>query len=705
MTNNNVENGQFICFIGESSKPYKSMTIEEATKYMYNGECRDIEAEGKTISEAILADICSEYSIEIDSIHEKFSSFVLKSEENDTEENKLMTVEEKKSSMVKSFKKNIQENINSIKRTSARANDEAINMVVEDRVTFKDFIPALRDKNNLEGFVGIKDFVFPNEKFSSCIDTVLNASDTVVNIHKKYMNYILQANSVDSLRKYYAEFSDALTSQIDDVIDEKTHSNIVPKDRWVPTLKDISFMVRFINNPSTITCSIADGCRQTTSNLVKIANNANSIFNRVAESELDVARLNYLYRCTSLSNRKIASIFIQFKDLTIREIAAYRKAVMIAGKYANDKMNNKKRSVKEWTEMIDYMSESSDIFVQDSMDIVMETASDMVELNTLLEMECLAAMSRIVVESVISEANEEQSVEAYLSKIKESINTSWDDSKKYFENMITKIEGDVSNNQGYTLSSKMIDNVKPNTVFASIHSFDILDNMRPGSKFLSFLGQIDRELSGSSDISTTSKSLQLTMYKSIAGLEVDSSREIDEHYKNYLVGNIIKIDKNWLNMNLKSMKDIVIGNGFVNLVKDLYATENKAYKAALQYVSEFGKNISNSYNAIFLSLLMRSLSIMHKCDVIVVAAYQRKFTEYKGLVSRLNRHYSVNEASEAQGTSEDDTDKYDMKPEELAKSAQNNSAPAVTEPDGNSTTNNNTPVQESVSIETSDLFG
>ena len=102
---------------------------------------------------------------------------------------------------------------------------------------------------------------------------------------------------------------------------------------------------------------------------------------------------------------------------------------------------------------------------------------------------------------------------------------------------------------------------------------------------------------------------------------------------------------------------------------------------------------------------MRSLSIMHKCDVIVVAAYQRKFTEYKGLVSRLNRHYSVNEASEAQGTSEDDTDKYDMKPEELAKSAQNNSAPVVTEPVGNSTTNNNTPVQESVSIETSDLFG
>lgn len=367
---NVFENSQLLSFVGESSRPYKSMTLEEANKYMEE-EVFTVEEGNESIFSNNTKAIQTESLMELEFINDKFVSFLNESnDENDNpEESKLSAIEEKKSSMVKSFRTHIQDNINSIKRISARANDEAINMVVEDRKTFKSFLAALRVKKNLEGFIGIKDFVFPGEKFAAAVDTVINSTDIVVNIHKKYMNFLLQANSVESMKNYYKSYCNEIMSSVDDRNDTVLNTNLKPKaERWQPTMKDTSYMLRFINNPSTITCSIADGCRHTTGNLSKIYTNAYSIFHRVVgETELDIARLNYLYRCTSLANRKIASLFTQYKDLTIREIAGYRKAVMIVGKYANDKKEKRERSLKEWTILENNMSTSSDLYVYEKL--------------------------------------------------------------------------------------------------------------------------------------------------------------------------------------------------------------------------------------------------------------------------------------------------------------------------------------------------
>lgn len=363
---NNLENSQLLSFVGESSRPYKSMTLEEANKFMEEVYCT--ETENLSITNNNIKSIQYESNIELEFIKNKFIS-LNESDSIDNKESKLSAIEEKKSSMVKSFKNHIQDNVNTIKRISAKANDEAINMVVEDRKTFKTFISALRVKKNLEGFIGIKDFVFPGEKFSSAVNTVINSSDTVVNIHKKYMNFILQASSLEAIKNYYKSYCNELMVAIDDKNDTVLHNNIKPKSqRWQPTMKDISYMLRFINNPSTITCSIADGCRQSIGNLKKLYSNSFAIFNRLSgDNDLDIVRMNYLYRCTSLANRKIGSIFTQFKDLTVREIAGYRKAIMITGRYANNKMNNKYRSVKEWAIIENNMSTSSDLYVYERM--------------------------------------------------------------------------------------------------------------------------------------------------------------------------------------------------------------------------------------------------------------------------------------------------------------------------------------------------
>lgn len=365
-------NSQSLSFVGESSRPYKSMTLEEAIKYMEE-EIYCVEDGNISIFNNNARSIQSESQYELESISNKFISFLNESGNNDvennTEESKLSAIEEKKSSMVKSFRNHIQDNINTIKRVSARANDEAINMVVEDRKTFKGFVSALRVRKNLEGFIGIKDFVFPGDKFAAAVDTVINSTDTVVNIHKKYMNFFMQATSIEAIKNYYKSYCNEIMVSVDDKNDTVLHNNLkVKSERWQPTMKDTSSMLRFINNPSVITCSIADGCKHAIGNLSKIYSNSNSIFGRVnGESDLDMIRLNYLYRCTSLANRKIGSLFTQFKDLTIREIAGYRKAVMIAGKYAHETQEKRTRSVKEWTVLENNMSTSSDLYVYERL--------------------------------------------------------------------------------------------------------------------------------------------------------------------------------------------------------------------------------------------------------------------------------------------------------------------------------------------------
>lgn len=364
-------NSQPLSFVGESSRLYKSMTLEEATKYMEE-EVYCVEDGNTSILNNNAHSIQIESQYELESISDRFISFINESEndiENNSEESKLSAIEEKKSSMVKSFRNHIQDNINTIKRVSARANDEAINMVVEDRKTFKGFVSALRVRKNLEGFIGIKDFVFPGDKFGAAVDAVINSTDTVVNIHKKYMNFLIQAHSVESMKTYYKSYCNEIMVSVDDKNDTVLHNNLkVKTERWKPTVKDTSDMLRFINNPSVITCSIADGCKHAIGNLNKIYSNSNSIFGRVnGESDLDMIRLNYLYRCTSLANRKIGSLFTQFKDLTIREIAGYRKAVMITGKYAHETQEKRTRSVKEWAVLENNMSTSSDLYVYERL--------------------------------------------------------------------------------------------------------------------------------------------------------------------------------------------------------------------------------------------------------------------------------------------------------------------------------------------------
>ena len=316
------------------------------------------------------------------------------------------------------------------------------------------------------------------------------------------------------------------------------------------------------------------------------------------------------------------------------------------------------------------------------------TADYLNEYSRMIMCDTIENIYNIVVESSINNImNEsEDSSGNYSEEIRSSIIKLQEASKKFYEKATEKFIKEIEENkEKYKLDSRMINNVKDNDIFVSIHSFDDLNNIKPSYNCMRFLGQVEKVFTSLSNNNEASNKafnmLNEEMYKHIAGIEVDSIEDINSNYKNYIIGTIIKIDKNWLNMNLRSLKETVLFGEILEVIKDMNSTEDKIYKFALEMIPKFSNNASSNPN--WFSTIGNALLVMHKCNGIIIDAYHRKLIEYKGLVSRLCRHY-VNEASEEeQGTGDDDNDKYDATPQELTKNAQQNQSSDPTE-DNNS---------------------
>jgi len=678
---------QLLSFVGESARPYKSMTEGEASNYME--ELNNISEGTRNIYRNNIRALREEAEYELDSIQCNFRSFITESDDmNDTEEEKLKAIEDKKSSMVKSFIDRIFDNSNSIKRISAKANDEAINMISADRKTFKNFLSALRDKKNLEGFKGIKDFVFPGDKFDDCIKLVIDQTDTVVNLHRKYMNYFLQASSLESLKRYYKLYDEEMMVEIADKIDIKLNTELkVKTPRWTPTIKDLSFMIRFVNNPSVITCSIADGCRHAIGNLNKLTHNSEILFRKVnGESDLDMIRLNYMYRCTSYANRQIGSIFFQFKDLTIREIAAYRKSVMIAGRYANDKKDKRTRSVKEWAIMEDVMSSASDLYVFDKLSgpCFDTSMNNIIESETSIMSETINIMVEKIVSYLTEESEGSQSKIDYFEELKDAFARGQENASKFFEDEIQRFSAEFDDSKcRYFINPPMINSIGKDHILGYVHSYDKLGNVKPTERCVNIIAQMCHifenlnkdQMSGSRACELISKDI----IRNISGMETRSMEDIDEHYKEYLTGHIVKVDKFWLERNLQHITRVISGDELMDVLKEMEYME-KLIRAGAQYAIEHSmdhEDISNTLNISHYSLITSCMNTMHKCNAIILDVYYRQFVEYKNIISRLN-HYCP-ELSEDQRTIDNKMSHFDMKPTELALTStkKNDSADSV----------------------------
>lgn len=310
-----------------------------------------------------------------------------------------------------------------------------------------------------------------------------------------------------------------------------------------------------------------------------------------------------------------------------------------------------------------------------------EMADYLVEYTMHLTQDTLVNMSNIVVESYISEAVGEDSSNSnhvYFNEITESISKVKSAAEVYYDKVEKKFIKEVETNKStFKLNKRMVSSVKPNQVFRSIHSFDLLGKIRPAENCIKFLEETVKVFEAVKDqkkaINKAYTMLMSELYKYISGLEANDLGDIDANYKDYLIGQKIKIDKNWLEMNYDEVKSAVISGDILNILKDIKSNEMKIYDSALNAIENMDKDLGNSLHVDYYNIIMACLNTVHKCNGIILDVYHRRMIEYKGIVTSLNIRSTNESGSEAEGTADEQPDgKFDSTPQELAKTASQN---------------------------------
>ncbi|MBR6289293.1 MAG: hypothetical protein IKR19_08160 [Acholeplasmatales bacterium] len=239
----------------------------------------------------------------------------------------------------------------SIEQAAAKLATKAEALLKSDKAIYDKYLPYI-DKKHLEGFPGIKNFAFPNAKTSIAAKAV-----SISDISKAAIsaaNKIKSAKSKEDIDKAVAEFNTFATEANKKFLDSVSKS-LEKSENWIPGSTEIGFIKKFAEGNITKK-SIAVNMASAKKLLETTGNKIIATAIELGGTEFGAYSEKKLIEIANKLSKYSTQRFKAYKDLTVREIAAVRKAVIICGKYGM-----KKSSVNE--SVIENICESSDIHV------------------------------------------------------------------------------------------------------------------------------------------------------------------------------------------------------------------------------------------------------------------------------------------------------------------------------------------------------
>lgn len=266
-------------------------------------------------------------------------------------------------------KKNILEQVNKIcvgvkealKQSGKSLKETSKAMISNDKKNFSTYLDAI-NKNGLEGFNGIKNFSFPSIKSGNVIDNIADCSD-VVDAFESFCKSIVSDISKEDVDITIENFDSALTNAKNKYMG--LIKEALPKsETWNPSDNDIKLLTEFVKGIA-VTNSISETTSEVVDSVKSIEKVAKDSINNIMkeQGEFNVYKMDAVYRAVSRATRLVNNKFQAFRDLEVREIAAFRRAIFVCGKYAI----KLEKSVKESVEIQDMwntvVGESSDTYV------------------------------------------------------------------------------------------------------------------------------------------------------------------------------------------------------------------------------------------------------------------------------------------------------------------------------------------------------
>ena len=239
----------------------------------------------------------------------------------------------------------------------------------------KKYSDALKKDGALNGFKGIEDFAMPkgfvlSEDYYAYTDTSKSDND---GIDRKYINYLFdllnKIKTVEEVREHMSKMKQNL--------DKEEKSNETNEDLYfekkqesfIPTSKDIESAIDFFQKSPQIIRDAKKMIADSVASLNKIKREVKRD-RKTGNNELDLAISKAKYDITLSYIKKNNMEFKKDFEIAKRQIAAYRRLIVICGKYALKNANGKSTNTDTTEEKVnnesalDYIiGESSDQYV------------------------------------------------------------------------------------------------------------------------------------------------------------------------------------------------------------------------------------------------------------------------------------------------------------------------------------------------------
>lgn len=261
-----------------------------------------------------------------------------------------------------------------IKKAAANIIYKITDLVKGDKKLYDLYKPVLTLKN-LEGFGGIADFAFPKKEANvKKLDYNLKSVDNVKRYTVEVNNKIKSADSKESIDSAYSEFEAMIAKdkeEFDKRMGEKYFNN--KEEKWTPTEDwQIQNMLNGINNANETINGIKNQAATIIGALKALRSEAKSAAsNSKGKDEIEVYALNKLYSVSSETCNLFSKEFKAYISIAMKQIAAYRKAAILCGRYALKKSKGEAPAteVEANTEaMLSWaIGESSDVYVAECL--------------------------------------------------------------------------------------------------------------------------------------------------------------------------------------------------------------------------------------------------------------------------------------------------------------------------------------------------
>lgn len=264
----------------------------------------------------------------------------------------------------KNIKDTVSKKSKTVKSTCAKINATLTTMIKSDKDIYDRYEKVLKQKELVKDFPGIKNFAFPTGNIEVLVKKI--CSDTkLFKTMEQIISRITDAESVEDINDAINDMNKAIT--MDFATYQKEFKSVENKQEvWIPSEKDLKNMLTFINGKE-VTSRVNDVVNSTLKKYTEIEKETIKTIDELksAGDKMSTYKANRIYRCLVSTIGHYTEKVTAYCSLQLRQIAAYRKAVIIVGNYAYRKA---KKATNLDESAIYILGEESDMMVYDLYD-------------------------------------------------------------------------------------------------------------------------------------------------------------------------------------------------------------------------------------------------------------------------------------------------------------------------------------------------